>query len=394
MPILINNVIFSTNIFIAIFVIALLVSLRSKKEAGLFPVELTQELKGFAILAIVFSHVGYFLAADSRFLFPLSIMAGVGVNLFLFLSGYGLTMSSVKKRLSPLKFYQKRLLKLFTPLWIVLIILFLADFFILHITRSRIYIVESMLGFFPHANLYLDVDSPFWFLTPLIFYYLLFPLVIFRKQPWLTAIIIFALSYLVLKLNLKDLIEVQGLYKVHILAFPLGVAFASLFSSPLNLNLLNFAKIKLFFYQLQHPAWLKLIINKIKASSSLRRLIKIIIRAAYFCILAALLFVIAYYAYYSGVGGDQLIEQLISLLVMLAVVVFFMMKKFEIKLFYLFGVYSFNVYMIHWPLMMRYDIFFKYLPGWLAMTLYLCLFILISWALSNLVNLIYRRRVC
>jgi len=39
----------------------------------------TQELKGLAILSIVFAHIAYMLVSDSRFLYPLSVAAGVGV---------------------------------------------------------------------------------------------------------------------------------------------------------------------------------------------------------------------------------------------------------------------------------------------------------------------------
>src|SRR3989339_968480 len=153
MPISIINVVLSTQIFIAIFVIALLVSIRRKEKAETFPLTVTQELKGIAIFAVIFSHVGYFLSTDHGFLFPLSILAGVGVNLFFFLSGYGLTQRAHKAKLSIAKFYQKRLLKLFTPFWIVIVILFLLDFFLLHITYSWPYNIRSVFGLFPSADL-------------------------------------------------------------------------------------------------------------------------------------------------------------------------------------------------------------------------------------------------
>ena len=100
MQIIIFNPIFQTQIFIGWLLLALLLSARVKKSAGFFPVSLTSELKGVAILAVVFSHVGYFLAADHRFLFPLSVFAGAGVDIFLFLSGFGLAVSAIKKSLS------------------------------------------------------------------------------------------------------------------------------------------------------------------------------------------------------------------------------------------------------------------------------------------------------
>lgn len=364
MPISIISPVLSTNIFIAIFAIALFLSVRRKKDSDLFPLSLTQELKGLAILAVVFSHVGYFLSSDHRFLFPLSIMAGVGVDLFLFLSGFGLCISTLKKNLSFREFYQKRLLKLFTPFWIVIITFFLLDFFLLHITRTPHYITKSLLGIFTNADLFQDVNSPFWFLTPLLFYYLLFPLVFSKKRPWLTAMIIFAASYILLKFDLPVSSGVMNLYQTHNAAFPLGLAFASLYFQTNGLKLSIF-KGNIF--------------NKLRQPNIFIKIFKI---AAYYVVITGLLYLICYTAYYSGVGQGPQKAQEISLITMSAILLFFMMKKFEIKTFGIFGVYAYEVYLIHWPLMSRYDVFFRFFPGWLAMSLYLLLFLGLSYILK------------
>lgn len=393
MPILINDAILSTEIFGAIFVLAIFASLRRKKNTELFPLAVTRELKGLAILAIIFSHIGYFLAADHRFLFPLSVMAGTGVNLFLFLSGFGLTMSSLRNKLPLGKFYKKRLLKIFTPFWIVIAIFFLLDIFLLQRSYSASYIIQSMLGFFPRGDLFLDINSPFWFITPLLFYYLLFPLVFMPKRSWLSALIILAASFLLVQFKLPVSIETLHLYQLHLLAFPLGIAFASLFFEPYYLSRFEPAKIKTFLYNLERPIWLKATLDKFRAPNIFHRVFNQLNRPVYFAILVALLFFIGYFSYYSQVGGVPWHEQGISLLVMIAIIFFFILKKMEIKLFYLFGFYSYEIYLIHWPLLSRYDIFFKYLPAWLAMVLYLAFFLLISWPLEKLLCRIYRLKM-
>ncbi len=366
MPIYINNPILSTSIFIVIFVLVLFTSIRRKENQELFSLELTKELKGLAILAIIFSHVGYFLSVDHSFLFPLSIMAGVGVNLFLFLSGYGLTISSLKENLQISEFYKKRLLRLFVPFWIILIIFFLLDFFLLHTSYSSTYILKTLFGFFPSADLFTDIDSPLWFFTPILFYYLVFPLIFFKKHTWFTAILIYISSYLVLRLNLSVTEDVFHLYQLHVLAFPLGVAVASLFS--------------------ELPVWLTIILNKVKTLNIFGNNLRIMGDATYYGVLTALLILIGYTAYYSGVGESLWKEQIISIVTMSAIIFLFVLKKFEIKAFSIFGFYAYEVYLLHWPLVSRYDFFFKLFPGWLAMILHLILVLILAWLLVKIQN--------
>jgi peptidoglycan/LPS O-acetylase OafA/YrhL len=126
MQISITNPLEQTILFGGIFIAVFIYFFRKKENYTSF--SLSKELKGFAILAIIFGHIGYFLSVDKSFLFPFSVLAGVGVNLFLFLSGYGLTVSQIQKNESIGVFYKKRLPKLFVPFWIVLISLFLANY--------------------------------------------------------------------------------------------------------------------------------------------------------------------------------------------------------------------------------------------------------------------------
>lgn len=72
MQIFISDPVLQTQIFVVLFLIALALTIRKRTSTEALPIETTQELKGFAIIAILFAHIGYFLATDTRFLFPLS----------------------------------------------------------------------------------------------------------------------------------------------------------------------------------------------------------------------------------------------------------------------------------------------------------------------------------
>lgn len=364
MIISINNAVLATQIFSIIFIIGLLFSIRRQKSFAGLSIALTQELKGFAILAIVFSHIGYFLVSDHRFLFPLTIAAGLGVNLFLFLSGYGLTMSALAKPLSVLQFYRHRLFKIYTPFWLVIIILFALDFFIGHKTYGLAYMFQSFLGFFPHADLWADLNSPLWYFTLIIFYYLLFPLFFSKKNPWFSATMLYLAGYLIVRAAPAIIDNVIHLYRIHLFAFPLGVLAAGLvFNYPGS-------KIQAMGQKIQQQFEKNITVSRI----------------SYWLVILVLLSIFVYTLYNSNIGGAHWLEETTSLATGAVLILLFLMKKFEIKLLYWFGIFSYEIYLFHWPLMARFDIFYRFTPAWLATSLYLGLFLVLGWGMRQLLS--------
>lgn len=349
MQIFVSDPIFQTHIVTALFFLALILTIRKRANPGTLSLETTQELKGFAIIAIFFAHIGYYLSSDTRFLFPLSVLAGVGVDLFLFLSAFGLTTSALSKPLTALQFYRRRLAKLFIPLWITLALFFALDFFVLHASYGALYVLRSFAGIFPHANLYQDVNSPLWYFTLILGYYLIFPFIFSRKRPYLSAIGLYAASLALTLWNPWWLWHALSLYEVHFLAFPLGML----------------------------AAWY---------AQGRKNLIRIPSAALNYALLVILAAVVAYFSIYSEVGKNHWLAELGSVFTAALILAFFIIKKFEIRFFYLFGIHSFEMYLLHWPILYRYDFLFKFLPAWLALALYLIFFAALGWALQQLVR--------
>lgn len=355
-----------TLAFTIAFLALLLLTVRKKPSKRLFPKSLTEELKGAAMLMVVFSHIGYLLASNERFLWPYSIMAGVGVNLFLFMSGYGLTISQFKKSLSVIQFYTTRLFRLLLPLWIVLVALFLLDAAFLGRFYSPEYIFKSFLGIFTSADANTDVNSVLWFLTFLILYYLLFPIVFMKKRIWLSALLLLVASYLLVRRDPHWLDSVLRLYKVHYAAFPLGVLFGGLVAG---------GQLKRFKEnRLQKP------LERIGNWTHTHYLKT----GLYLFSLAVLSLIVIYTAVNSGVDDLPIKEQLISLACMAAFVGFFIIKRFEVRFISLFGLYSYEIYLLHWPLVSRYDFLYSQLQPWLATFLYLGVFIGLAWLIQKI----------
>ena len=358
----------STFVVIAFAILVLFTTLKQSTHSDVFPVSVTNELKGLGILTVVFAHFAYMKVTNADFLFPLSIIAGVGVDLFLFMSGFGLTVGMLKRPMKTVDFYKKRVIKIFIPFWIALIIMFIADAIFMDKTYSVGYIIKSMLGFFPTADGFGDVNSPFWYITWMIMFYLLYPLVFFKDKPWLSAIILAVIATIIGTFNIFDLGS-NWLHRLHTVAFSMGIILAWL------LQVKEGEKNRFIEY-----------IKDFRDNSKDMKYIVI-----------AIMFVIVFYvSQRTGAGSwpsltailgqGFFVEQLMSIVIMLAFTVIFILKKVDSKFLTMYGVYSYEVYLIHWPLMAKYDIFFVYLPAWAAVIAWLVAFILVSMLLQRLVT--------
>jgi peptidoglycan/LPS O-acetylase OafA/YrhL len=355
--IIIANAVLQTWLLIVAMIIALTLSARRTTANTLLPIGVTQELKGVAILAVVFGHIGYFLVDDNRFLFPLSIGAGVGVNIFLLLSGYGLTLGLLSKPLPALEFYRRRMIKIFIPFWCALIAFFVLDALVLHRTYSSTYIVRSLFGFFPRADMADDINSVFWYITWILFYYLLLPLLFMPRRPWLTALLLYLSGEALVRWNPPAIELVTRLYQVHTVAFPLGMVLAWLLYEPKNGS--NTIATKLKTLKREMPS------------------------APYYLTLLVFTAIAAYCAYFNGIGESIQKEQLMSILTTLALLGLFAVKRFELRLFSLIGVYSYEMYLLHWPIVSRYDVIYSHLPAALATIVYIALFLAMGWCIQK-----------
>jgi len=152
----------------------------------------------------------------------------------------------------------------------------------------------------------------------------------------------------------KDLLK---LYKLHFLAFPFGMLFASIF----NNNIL-----------------------KIKDRLKILQLGKTVPFFLRFILTLLLTIVFSYTAIHSSIGEKISSEALISLITMTTLVLIVLIKKVQSNLLIVLGEYSYGIYLIQWPLMYRYDFIYKHTPLFLGTLLYIAVFLIIGYVLNRI----------
>ncbi len=155
--------------FFIIFIIASFFTLTRGKNTTFLEFYETNQIKGISIFLIVIGHLWVHVSAEKAAV----ILSGEGVSLFLILSGFGLTRSNITKPYSVKSFFLKRLSKLFVAYWIVTVLILILDFYLL----DRTYQLKDICLTFMGINISettKQIDYARWFITFIIFWYLIF----------------------------------------------------------------------------------------------------------------------------------------------------------------------------------------------------------------------------
>jgi peptidoglycan/LPS O-acetylase OafA/YrhL len=210
------------NIELLILLLLAFLIFRRKSTAQFLDIHFTDELKGIAIILIVLHHLSRHTLQNPAQL-SLYYNAGfIGVALFLFLSGYGLTKSAQKKGLD--NFFTKRFFRIYLPF----ILISFLEIYINHRLNHVSYTFSKLTPIFFGQS----TDRNFWYIQYLFYwyiaFYLLYPLKIDRKY----KSILFLLPSLV------------GLF-----FFTIGNSFSSLFSFPFGVIIALYGDSLTFYYK-------------------------------------------------------------------------------------------------------------------------------------------------
>ena len=290
----------------------------------------TNIIKGIAICAMLFHHLFYETVAYGNWTQQIAIVCKVCVSMFLFVSGYGMTVQyskldchRVRNRItSTLKFLLRRLIKFYLNYWTIFIIIVPLGVFAFGRTLSIAYgtdnsiwssLIKDILGI-QGAESYIVT---WWFNALIISLYLLFPLL-----HWLMKRKSIAIGFIVLLFLWPRNYIVNNFFYIFYLW---------------NSNLAIYALIfTLGIFIAQHIKSINIFLNKIKIQLVFTFSLLVSISLCF----ARQLFVEEY--------ADQItLDAFITTFVVLSIVVFCRMARLKISPLAVLGKHSMNIYLIH-----------------------------------------------
>lgn len=178
----------------------------------------TLNIKGIAIIFVIIAHTTLILNNKSF----LNYLGSLGVTLFLFISGYGLTKSYVKNGID--NFFKKRLSGVFIPYFLITIFkLGLSNIYGLRFNFKEIFL--SLIGF----DLNRTLDPTMWYISFILIWYILFYF-IFKNVKYnnnkIIAMFIISIIFVPSILFKNSIGSSLGQWTLNFIAFPIGVFYA------------------------------------------------------------------------------------------------------------------------------------------------------------------------
>lgn len=188
-----------------------------------FSIEKTNYIKGIAILLMIIHHLFWNVPGYGIIINGMSISQRIGVigkvcvTLFLILSGYGLYLSTKNHKIDKISFYKKRLLKLFPNYWIIVIFSLIIGFIFFRTKlidilagNAPIKIILTLTGL-PYLLGYQFLNASWWFMSIILFYYVIFPYIKFLldKYDWKSILVFLPIWFLPIDIpifNIKEII--------------------------------------------------------------------------------------------------------------------------------------------------------------------------------------------
>jgi peptidoglycan/LPS O-acetylase OafA/YrhL len=351
---------YSLIIISLILLFFFVISIKKREvESGFLSLDSGNTLRGVAITFLIFHHFGSKCVDGESFL---TIAGNWAVTIFLYISGIALDKTYGLNALNK-KFILNRIKRLLFPTWVTLTVFYLLDFLLIHTsTYSYKGVILHYLGIlFP-----LPPNGPAWFITYIAFLYIVY--------------------FLASKLRYSDLFKIASMY-----AFCLFSSIIILVYDD-NMILTNFHIWKQ--YTFLFPTSVLIGTYSSRINSMLLRLYKypiLYLTFTVFFMLPALMEI--NFNFISQLVGQRVYLLMITTLrgalffISLITITFFLDRlAFSSKILTFLGKYSFEIFLIHVPFMVYYDMFLFRKPLVLFFFIYLIFILLLSIGLKKITN--------
>lgn len=203
-----------------------------------FTREDTNQIKGIAILFVIFNHLFYtpkglytdIYIGNIDLIYYISHVGRVSIGMFVFFSGYGLFQSQKKRKVGLKSFYLKSYTKLYFNYWFIWL-LFVPIFFLFFnnslslVYKDHIFIrmIINLLGLQDIFNFF-GVNPTWWFMTCIILLYFLYPYlkVLLDKFDWRIPFFLFIFSLFSINISFLGITPYQPI-KDLLFTFVLGM---------------------------------------------------------------------------------------------------------------------------------------------------------------------------
>lgn len=193
-------------------------------------------LKGFSIFTIALMHLLQMLSNVPSKIIKLSAIGGTGVHVFFLCSGFGLYLSYLNKKTTYVEFLRKRVIKIYVPYIIVVLISFFVPW--MYTGDDRIQALLSHVFFYKMfiPQYEQSFGTHFWFVSTIIQFYIVFiPLCLLKRKIKKNSI--FALICLLIsvfwwvfcyKVEVTDIRVWNSFFLQYIWEFALGMILAEI----------------------------------------------------------------------------------------------------------------------------------------------------------------------
>ena len=185
-------------LLLTIFFLIVIISAKKDLSASnkLLGVLHTEHVKGVAIFLVVLGHL-WVHVSKTKIHFVLSSEA---VSIFLIISGFGLTMSNMHKKINFGDFYSKRIRRVMVPYWIATIVILSLDYLLLDKKLPISSFLMTSVGINVTREL-TSVDYVRWFVTFILLWYILFFLCHTKLQEKNLALSLLGIGIILLPLD-------------------------------------------------------------------------------------------------------------------------------------------------------------------------------------------------